>query len=171
MADRRQTYPEPTVGALILNSNGEMLLVSSQKWGDRLTIPGGHVELGETLVSALRREVKEEVGLEIGDVRLLQVQEAIFSGEFWKRRHFIFFDYVCRATGGALSPDGTEIQGCVWVLPRKALSLKLDSYTRKMVETYVRGGPTSHRETRRPASLRRRVEAAPRTGDRRLPEP
>ena len=81
----KQIYPEPTVGALVLNRKGEVLLVNSHKWGNKLTIPGGHVELGETLVEALRREVREEVGLEIYDVKFLTVQEAIFSSEFWKK--------------------------------------------------------------------------------------
>lgn len=114
-----------------------MLLVKSHKWGDKYTIAGGHVEVGETLIHALEREIREEVGLEISDTRFLMIQEAIFSEEFWKPRHFIFFDYVCRATGGEPRADGKEIQSFEWVFPTKALELDLDSFTRRMVEKLV----------------------------------
>ena len=53
------------MGALIVNSNGEILLVKSFKWGSKYTVPGGHIELGERSEVAVRREVKEEVGLEV----------------------------------------------------------------------------------------------------------
>ncbi len=134
-----QRYPEPTVGALILNGKGEMLLVRSHKWGDRYTIAGGHVEVGETLVEALEREIREEVGLGISGVRFLMVQEAIFSPEFWKPRHFVFFDFVCMSAGGEVNVDGKEIQSAVWVEPRVALGMELDSFTRRMVEEFVSG--------------------------------
>jgi nucleoside triphosphatase len=114
-----------------------MLLVRSHKWKDTYTIAGGHVEVGETLVAALKREIKEEVGLDITDVRFLMVQEAIFSKEFWKPRHFIFFDFVCRSKTGNPRPDGSEIQDCRWMKPRKALRMKLDSFTRNMVKRFL----------------------------------
>ena len=132
-----QKYPEPTVGALILNGEGKMLLVKSHKWGDRYTIAGGHVEVGETLVEALKREIMEEVGLKICDVRLLMTQEAIFSPEFYRRRHFIFFDFVCRCDDNHVVVDGDEIQGYLWEEPRDALGKTLDSFTRRMVEKFL----------------------------------
>ncbi len=134
---KAQLYPEPTVGAVILNPRGEMLLVKSHKWGDRYTIAGGHVEVGETLEEALRREIKEEVGLQVRDVKFLMTQEAIFSTEFWERRHFVFFDFVCRCVGGKVEVDGEEIQSSEWVEPRKALKLNLDTFTRNMVKKYL----------------------------------
>jgi nucleoside triphosphatase len=125
------------VGALILNLQGEMLLVRSPKWGNKYTIAGGHVEVGERLVSALRREIKEEVGIRIKDIRFLLFQEALFSPEFWKPKHFIFFDFVCRAIDETPKIDGREVHDYSWVDPRQALSLSLDSYTRRMVEEYL----------------------------------
>ncbi len=132
-----QRYPEPTVGAIILNRKGQMLIVRSHKWGDRYTIAGGHVEVGERLEDALRREIREEVGLEIEEVRFLMTQEAIFSREFWERRHFVFFDYVCRCRNEKVRVDGEEIQSFKWVQPEKALKMKLDSFTAKMVRAFL----------------------------------
>lgn len=57
MTDQR--YPEPTVGALILNLQGQLFLMKSPKWRGKYVVPGGHVELGESLEEALRREIKE----------------------------------------------------------------------------------------------------------------
>ena len=151
MTGREQRHPEPAVGAMILNRMGEMLLVRSHKWADKLTVAGGHVEVGETLEAALVREIREEVGLDVTDVQFLLVQEAIYSTEFWRPRHFIFFDFICRAVGESPTPDGAEIQSCSWVSPKKALRLDLDTYTRRMVEAYLaRGGHE------RAANLRRR---------------
>lgn len=136
----RQRYPEPTVGAIILNRSGRMLLVRSHKWGDRYTIAGGHVEVGETLEAALRREIKEEVGLKIRDVKFLMTQEAVFSKEFWQKRHFIFFDFVCKCVNQNVKVDGKEIQDFEWVEPRKALEMKLDTFTGRMVSAYISAG-------------------------------
>ena len=47
-----QKYPEPAVGALILNSEGEIFLMKSHKWHEQYVIPGGHIELGETIEEA-----------------------------------------------------------------------------------------------------------------------
>ncbi len=75
-------YPEPIVGALIVNRQNWILLVKSEKWKSGLSLPGGHIELGETAEQALVREVKEEVGIDIVISRFLHYQDAIYSKEF-----------------------------------------------------------------------------------------
>ena len=52
-----QMYPEPTVGSLIINPDGELFLMRSHKWRGKYVIPGGHIELGESIVDAMVREV------------------------------------------------------------------------------------------------------------------
>lgn len=126
------------MGALIVNSNGEILLVKSYKWGSKYTVPGGHIELGERSEVAVRREVKEEVGLEVEPVRILLVQEAIFPADYIKHEHYIFLDYLCRATSSTVKLDGKEIQDYVWTDPNDALQLELESFTRNLVEEYVK---------------------------------
>ena len=133
----RQVFPEPTVGGLVVNREGKVLLVTSHKWFDRFTIPGGHIELGETMEDAVKREVREDVGLEVRVTRLLLTQEAIFTPEFWKRKHFIFFDFLCQSRIERLKIDHREIQGHSWVRPREALKMKLESFTRKVLEKYL----------------------------------
>jgi nucleoside triphosphatase len=130
-------YPEPTVGALILNRQGRILLAKSSKWHDRFTLPGGHIEPGETVEEALKREIREEVGLEIEIIRFLQFQEAIYSPEFIYRRHFIFLDFLCEARTDRVQVDNEEIQGFQWVDPQKALEMNVEPFSKKTIAKYL----------------------------------
>jgi nucleoside triphosphatase len=130
-------YPEPIVGALIVNDNGEILVIRSPKWESDYSISGGHVELGETIEDAVKREVKEEVGLDIKLKEVLFVQEAIYPKEFHKKKHFIFLECVCRTKSSEIKMDDREITGYLWIKPEKALKLNLDGYTKKFIVKYL----------------------------------
>ena len=139
---KRRKIPELTVGAFIINNSGDVLLVQSPKWsGGRYSIPGGHVEYGESIFEAVKREAYEEVGLRVKPVALYMVQEVINPKEFHEsERHFIFFDVLCRALTTDVKIDNTEITGYTWVKPRKALKLRLEKYTRNLLSAYVTYG-------------------------------
>jgi mutator protein MutT len=141
-----QTYPEATVGALVVNEKGEVLIVRSHKWGHKYTVPGGHIELGERAEDAIRREVKEETGLDAEPTELLIVQQAIFPIDFYKHEHYLFMDYVLKAKSSKVQLDGRELQEYVWVRPGEALKLDLEKYTRNFVLRYLdKYGDTSAR--------------------------
>ena len=89
-----QTFPEPTVGGLIFGPDGRLLLVKSHKFRGVWTIPGGHIELGERMEEALVREVKEETGLDVYGLQFLLHQEFVYDDVFWKKKHYIFFDFA-----------------------------------------------------------------------------
>lgn len=132
-----QFYPEATVGALIVNQNGEVLLVHSKKWGEKYTVPGGHIELGERAEDAIVREVKEETGLDSEVDELLILQQAIYPKDYHKHEHYIFMDYICKARSSEVKLDGRELQSYVWVKPEDALKLDLEEYTRNFVLKYL----------------------------------
>jgi len=89
-----QRFPEPTVGALIIGPDDRLLLIRSDRWKSEWVIPGGHIELGERMEEALRREAKEETGLDVYDIEFLCFQEFVFDEVFWTKSHFIFFDFI-----------------------------------------------------------------------------
>lgn len=132
-----QKFPEPACGALVFNKEGKLLLIKSHKWRNKYTMPGGHVELGESLEKALKREIKEETGLTIGDIRFICFQEFIYGKEFWKKKHFIFFDYACKTNSKkvVLNSEGKEF---TWVTPKEALKMNIDKYTMHSIKEFLK---------------------------------
>ncbi len=133
----KQVYPEVAVGTFVINGRGELLLVRSWKWPNLYGVPGGHVELGESIAQTAVRETMEEVGLKVKFKHIINMQEAIFPKTFKEKRHFIFIDVMCTTSGGKVKMDGVEIESFVWIKPRAALRLRLNTYTRRAVNDIV----------------------------------
>ena len=125
------------MGALVVNDRREVLVARSKKWGEKYTVPGGHIELGERAEDAIVREVKEETGLDSVAEDLLIVQQAIYPKDYHKHEHYIFMDYVCKALTSEVKLDGQELQSFVWVRPEEALKLDLEEYTRRFVVKFL----------------------------------
>ena len=133
----KQQFPEPTVGIFIFNQQGQLLLLQSHKWPGVYVVPGGHVELGERLDETAVREAKEETGLDVYDLKFINFQEFIYDPAFWKQRHFIFFDYAAKTASTEVVLND-EAQAYIWIEPKEALELELDSYTRTSIEAYLK---------------------------------
>ena len=134
----KQQYPEPTVGALIINQEGKLFLMKTHKFRGSYVVPGGHIELGERMEDAVRREVKEETGLDVYDIQFLCFQEFVYDEAFWKKRHYIFFDFACRTVSTEVTLNH-EAQEYEWVDPEKALGMEIDGYTGVAVRKYLDG--------------------------------
>ncbi len=132
-----QRYPEPTVGALIFNAEGKLFLMSSHKWRGKWVVPGGHIELGERMEDALRREVKEETNLEIRDIEFVCFQEFVYDERFWKRCHFLFFDFACRTDSTDVQLND-EAQEYAWVTVDEALKMPVEHYTAVAIGEYLK---------------------------------
>jgi ADP-ribose pyrophosphatase YjhB (NUDIX family) len=130
-------HPVATVGALISNSAGKVLLVLTHKWSHTYGIPGGKIEKGEDTVAALRREIREETGLAISDVEFVLVQDCIDSEEFYVlKSHFLLFNFTAR-TKSTKAKLNSEALSYLWIDPREALSLHLNEPTRTLIETVL----------------------------------
>lgn len=132
----KDKYPEPTVGAVIINGRGDVLLLKSEKWKNKYVIPGGHIELGETMESALRREIKEETGLDIFDIEYIDLQEYIYENTFWNQKHFIFINFCCKTNTLEVRLN-SEAEEYIWIPVDKALSLPIEQYSAKTIRKYL----------------------------------
>lgn len=107
-------FPEPTVSAIIFDPDGKILLCKSHKWENKYVIPGGHIEFGERMEEALKREILEETGLDIYDLKLISLKESICSDNFQEKKHFIFIDYLCKTDSSNVTLND-EAEEYEWV--------------------------------------------------------
>ncbi len=129
--------PIATVGALIFNSRDEVLMVRTHKWSDLWGIPGGKIKWGEPSVDALRRELREETGLEVDEIEFVLVQDCIHSKEFYRDAHFILMNYTCRCVGEPEVRLNEEAREFRWVRPGEALAMAINQPTRVLLEAVV----------------------------------
>lgn len=129
-------FPLTTVGALVVNSRGQILIVRTTKWRGTWGVPGGKVDWGESLVDAVIREFQEEVGLELTQVRFALLQEAVLDPQFFKAAHFIMVNYYAFSTQETIIPN-EEIEAWAWVTPQEAMEYPLNTYTRILIEDYL----------------------------------
>ncbi len=130
-------YPErPIVGvAAVVIENGQVVLVRRGRppaYGE-WSLPGGAVELGETLQEAIVREVQEEIGLTVEVVELVAVLDRIFVDEEGQIQfHYVLMDFLCRRRGGRLQASSDAIS-CAYV-PFAALDrYRLSQETKEVV--------------------------------------
>ncbi len=136
---RPASYPISTVGALLYDDRGRILMVRTHKWNHRWGIPGGKIKRGERSIDALHREILEETSLEICDARFAMAQDSIDSSEFIRPEHFILLNYVARVSGTDVRLN-QEAQEFAWLAPTDALGLDLNQPTRTLLlESIARG--------------------------------
>jgi phosphoglycolate phosphatase-like HAD superfamily hydrolase/ADP-ribose pyrophosphatase YjhB (NUDIX family) len=143
-----QEHPVVTVGALVFNPAGQVLMVRTQKWSQLWGIPGGKIKYGEASIDALRREIAEETNLEIRDIQFVLVQDCIQSPEFYREAHFVLLNYTCRCAGAPEVRLNEEAQDFRWVGLEEALALPLNRPTRLLIEAVTRLQPESFRSGR-----------------------
>lgn len=129
----KQQYPEPIAGGFIFNEKHELFLIRSHKWNGAYVPPGGHVEVGETLEEALKREIKEETNMDITDIQFIEYHEFINKDAFFAKRHFIFFNFSAQAVTTNIKLN-EEAEEYIWVPLSKALTLPLVGEAKKTIE-------------------------------------
>jgi ADP-ribose pyrophosphatase YjhB (NUDIX family) len=125
------------VGAVIVQ-DGRVLLV--QRGRDPMkgqwTLPGGVLEVGESLVEGVAREVREETGLEIEVLELVELLDRIHREDGRVRFHYVIADYLCRVTGGELhaASDADAVRWIERAEWNSHSALKIDPITTRVIE-------------------------------------
>lgn len=125
------------VGALVRRNN-ELLLVKRKKkpWKDYWAIPGGKIKFGESLEEAVKREVREETGIDIKVIRLLGVQTVIIKKNGKIVDHFLLIDFEAYPLENELKPNTEEIDEVRWVKFSELEKYRLSSPTLKILKKF-----------------------------------
>jgi len=127
--------PYVGVGAVIVD-RGKVLLVKRkyEPLAGRWSLPGGAVEVGETLEACLVREIAEETGLEIGIGPVVEVLDRITRDADGRvEYHFVLVDYLCWPIGGELRA-GSDVADAVFADPRDLAQYELTTTATAVVE-------------------------------------
>jgi mutator protein MutT len=133
----KREYPDnplPGVGVIIYRQ-GKVLIIkraydpSKQRW----SIPGGLVEMGEKVRDAARREVREELGLDVHIRDLVDVLDNIVYDDGAVKYHFVLVDFWADLGGGILTPSH-ECLDARWVSRNDLHSYDLTEGARKVIE-------------------------------------
>lgn len=132
-------HPRVAVHALILNE-GRILLVkranepSKGKW----SLPGGRIELGETIHQALEREVREECSVEIETERVFDVGESIIKDEEGRiSYHFVLIYLLARYKGGEVKAQ-SDAEDARWVTTEELAEVEVHPQLRTVLTQATR---------------------------------
>jgi nucleoside triphosphatase len=128
---------EVVSSAIIRNEKGEIFFARAPKWSNKWTLPGGHIEPGETIEAAALREAKEETGFDLKPVALITSGELINSKDCLRPAHWIYFNYLLDKVGGELTLEQKELSDFIWVTPEEALKLDLAESFDQTVREYI----------------------------------
>jgi 8-oxo-dGTP diphosphatase len=111
-------YPETPlvgVGAVIVKDSRVLLVRRAlEPLKGHWSLPGGLVEVGESLQAGIIREVREETGLEVEPLELIELLDRIHHDGDRVRYHYVIADYLCRVSGGTLQA-ASDADAVRWV--------------------------------------------------------
>jgi len=129
--------PRIGIGAVIVHQGGVLLVQRGREpLKGHWSLPGGLVELGESLQTAVIREIEEETGLLVEPVELIELLDRIHREGERIRYHYVIADYLCRVVGGALKA-ASDADAVRWVERAEWNShsaLVLDPVTVRVIE-------------------------------------
>ena len=135
MSRRYPSRPVVGVGAIITEGPRVLLVRRGREPSKGLwSIPGGMLELGESLVDGIRREVREEVGREVRVLETVEVLERIIYDDDGKiEYHYVLVDYLCEPLGRTLRV-ADDAEAAEWVRRRNVSSYEITKGTPAVIE-------------------------------------
>ena len=132
-------YPIAGVTAVVFRGS-EVLLVrrGNEPSVGKLGIPGGVLELGETVEEAVVREVEEETGIRVKPVRVLDVLDSIVrDDEGGIRFHYVLLEFLCEPLGGELRAS-SDVSDALWAPLDRLEELDVMPRTRAFIDRVAR---------------------------------
>ncbi len=126
----------PSVSVIVVDDHARMLLVRHAGHRDGWAVPGGAVDMGESPAQAAVREIREETGVQIGQLRLLDVlggadyEVTYANGD---RVAYVTAVYQAGIAGGIPVPDQEEISELGWFTAPQLPGLDLSRFTRALL--------------------------------------
>lgn len=114
----RREYPERPIvgvgGVVIHNERALLIRRGSAPLEGEWSIPGGMLEIGETLLEGVQRELLEETAIEVKVLDLIEVFERVTRDEAGQLKyHFVILDYLCEAVRGE-AQAGSDVTDVAW---------------------------------------------------------
>jgi 8-oxo-dGTP diphosphatase len=136
--------PRVAVGAIVFKDGRVLLVKRGQPPSQGLwAIPGGRVELGETLQAAAEREISEETGLTIRAGDPAYTFDAIIRDDAGRVRfHYVIVDLLADYLGGELRP-GDDAREARWVAPQDLAELPVNQTSLDVLKSVLHFGPSS----------------------------
>jgi 8-oxo-dGTP diphosphatase len=138
MGTEYPNVPLVAVGAIVVRDSRVLLVRRGQPPSEGLwAIPGGRVELGETLQEAAEREIKEETGLTIRARNSIYTFDFILRDEAGRVRfHYVIVDLLADFVSGAVQP-GDDAREARWVTPGELEGLPVNRTTLEVLEKVI----------------------------------
>jgi len=136
------TAPVVGVGGVVVR-DGRVLLIrrGKQPLYGRWVVPGGTVELGESLGQALVREMREETGLEVEPIELITVFDRIHRDGARVVYHYVIVDYLCRWRSGE-ARAASDALDVAWATPEELERYDLEAKALEVVHEAFRRART-----------------------------
>lgn len=136
-ADDRSYPPRPIlgVGALIIEGDSILLVQrGKQPLQGQWSLPGGAIETGELLKTAVAREVREETGLTVEVGAMAEIFERLMPDATGATEyHYVLLDYLCRVISGTPRP-GDDSCAVAWVRRQDLHTLPITAGTLEVIE-------------------------------------
>jgi ADP-ribose pyrophosphatase YjhB (NUDIX family) len=139
MAREYPQAPVAAVGGVVLRGDDVLLVRRAlpPRQGE-WSLPGGQLELGESLVEGVRREVKEETGIEVAVGPVVEVFDRVHRDEGGRiRYHFVIVDFLCGPVGGELRA-GDDAADVRWVARADIGGLGVNAFAAAVIEQAFR---------------------------------
>ena len=136
MSPKREYPGAPVVGVGgVVIREGRALLIKrgSAPLEGQWSIPGGTLELGESLQDGVRRELLEETGIEVRVLELIEVFDRIFRDASGKiQYHFVIVDYLCELVSGEANA-ASDVTDTAWVSEANLSNYKLTEAATRVI--------------------------------------